>query len=55
LPSGAESSETTVQRNNLRGHNPWVISVPYFLEEQVVCSHPRQFKKTTQMRGLLKM
>jgi hypothetical protein len=22
LPSGAESSETTVQRNNLRGHNP---------------------------------
>jgi hypothetical protein len=37
----SKSSETTVQRNSLRGHDPQVVSIPNFLEEQVAFSHPR--------------
>jgi hypothetical protein len=34
----AKSSETTVQRNSLRGCDPQVVSIPKFLEEQVAFS-----------------
>jgi hypothetical protein len=40
----AKSSETTVQRNSLRGMTPKQSASPNFLEEQVVFRYPRQFK-----------
>jgi hypothetical protein len=49
----AESSEMIVQRNSLRGHEPGAFHVPNFLEEQEAFNHLRQFKRATQMRGLL--
>jgi hypothetical protein len=41
----------TVQRNSLRGRASEQPAFPNFLEKQVAFSHPKHFKKTTQMRG----
>jgi hypothetical protein len=51
----AKSSGTSVQKNSLRGCDPQVVNVPNFLEDQVAFDHPRQFKRTEQMRGLLQI
>jgi hypothetical protein len=51
----AESSETTVQRNSLKEHNPQAVSIPQLLRGTKVFSHSGQFKRNTQMRGLLQI
>jgi hypothetical protein len=51
----AESSETTVQRNSLRGRDPQVASFPNFFKKQVALTHLRLFKWTTQKEGFLQI
>jgi hypothetical protein len=51
----AESSEATVQRNNLRGCDPQQSASPNFLEGQEAFGHLRQFKRIVHMRGLLQI
>jgi hypothetical protein len=50
-----ESSEMSVHRNTLKGWTPEQLASPNFLEELVAFSHMRQFRRTTQMRGILKI
>jgi hypothetical protein len=41
----AKSSETTVQRNNLRGHDPQVVSIPQLLRETSGIQPPETVQK----------
>jgi hypothetical protein len=51
----ATSSEMTIQRNSLRGHDPKQSASPDVSEEQAAFSHLRQFKRTARMRGPLQI
>jgi hypothetical protein len=47
----ANSSETTVQRNSLRGYNPQAVSVPQLFRETSGIQPPKTFQKDCTNEG----